>query len=151
MPIRDIGAVTSALLLVATLVLPASAQIIVLPRELHIPIVRSFQVRQVDVDSQIQDQMVQVQLSQAFNSPSHAVTEAEYLFLLSDEDACTTVIGMRGAVRRQLFQLDSVRGRSAVRQWRGKNNQERRAAGQSAPQAATEVCRQGCLCHAAGR
>ena len=40
-PIGDPGAVTSALLLVATLVLLASAQIIVLPREPHIPIVRS--------------------------------------------------------------------------------------------------------------
>ena len=119
-PIGDPGAVTSALLLVATLVLLASAQIIVLPREPHIPIVRSFQVRQIDVDSQIQDQMVQVQFSQTFNNPSHTVTEAEYLFPFPDEDACTTAIGMRGVVRRQLFQMDSVSGRSAVWQWRGK-------------------------------
>ena len=78
-------AVVSALLLATMFLLPASAQIIVLPREPHIPIVRSFQVRQIEVDARIRDQVAQVQLSQTFYNPGHTVIEAEYLFPLPEE------------------------------------------------------------------
>ena len=53
----------------------------------HVPIVRSFEVREVSVDARLRDQVAEVQVSQTFYNPGSFVLESEYLFPIPDDAA----------------------------------------------------------------
>jgi Ca-activated chloride channel family protein len=58
---------------------------ILIDRRPHIPVARSYVVREVSVDARIRDQVAEVQVSQTFHNPGSVQLEAEYDFPLPDE------------------------------------------------------------------
>jgi Ca-activated chloride channel family protein len=63
----------------------ARAQGIIIDRRPHIPVARSYQVREVSVDARIRDQVAEVQVSQTFHNPGSFALEAEYDFPIPEE------------------------------------------------------------------
>src|SRR5262249_30027076 len=63
----------------------ALGQGIIIDRRPHIPVARSYEVREVSVDVQLRDQVAEVQVSQTFHNPGSAPLEAEYDFPLPEE------------------------------------------------------------------
>ncbi|MDX2036229.1 MAG: VIT domain-containing protein [Isosphaeraceae bacterium] len=51
------------------------------------PIPRSFEIREVTIDSVVRDQVAQVQVSQVFHNPGSTTIDAEFLFPLPEEGA----------------------------------------------------------------
>jgi len=74
----------------AAAVLSASAresrsQGFLIDRRVHVPVARSFEVREVALDARVRDQMAEVQVSQTFHNPGSFVLESEYLFPLPED------------------------------------------------------------------
>src|SRR6516162_8407245 len=63
----------------------ARGQGIVIDLRPHVPLARSFEVREVSVDVQLRDQVAEVQVSQTFHNPGSFPLEAEYDFPLPEE------------------------------------------------------------------
>src|SRR4051812_47021123 len=63
----------------------ARAQGILIDRRPHIPVARSYDVREVSIDARIRDQVAEVQVSQTFHNPGSVQLEAEYTFPLPEE------------------------------------------------------------------
>ncbi len=60
----------------------------------HVPIARSFDVREVSVESRVRDQVAEVQVSQVFHNPGSFQLETEYLFPLPEEGAIQNFVLM---------------------------------------------------------
>src|SRR4051812_38829950 len=72
----------------------ARAQGILIDRRPHIPVARSYDVREVSVDARIRDQVAEVQVSQTFHNPGSFELEAEYLFPMPEEGAIQSFVLM---------------------------------------------------------
>ena len=83
-----------ATLAVVTSALPAMAQGIMIDRRPHIPINRSYEIRDVSIDARVREQVAEVQVSQTFYNPGSAVIESEYLFPLPEEGAIQNFVLM---------------------------------------------------------
>ena len=70
------------------------AQGLIIDRRPHVPIARSFEVREVTVSARVRDQVADVQVSQTFHNPGSFVLEAEYFFPLPDEGAIQNFVLM---------------------------------------------------------
>jgi Ca-activated chloride channel homolog len=68
----------------------ARAQGFLIDRRPHVPVARSYEVREVTVDARVRDQVAEVQVSQTFHNPGSTVLESEYLFPLPEEGAIQT-------------------------------------------------------------
>ena len=73
--------------LVAAIGTEASAQGFIVDHRHHVPIARSYEVRDVSVDARIRDQVAEVQVSQTFHNPGSFELESEFLFPLPDDGA----------------------------------------------------------------
>jgi len=69
------------------LVVPARSQGIIIDQRPTIPIGGSFEIREVNIDGRIKDQVAEVQVSQTFHNPGSFQLEAEFLFPLPEEGA----------------------------------------------------------------
>jgi Ca-activated chloride channel family protein len=78
---------TSAIVLIGLLGLSANAQGIIIDRRPHVPISHSYEIREVNIDGRVRDQVAEVQVSQTFHNPGSFQLEAEFLFPLPDEGA----------------------------------------------------------------
>lgn len=85
-----------AMCLVAAFVSRAQGQGLIVDRRHHVPIARSFEVREVTIDAQVRDQLAEVQITQTFHNPNSFELESEYLFPLPDG----------GAVQNFVFLVD---------------------------------------------
>jgi Ca-activated chloride channel homolog len=65
----------------------AHAQGFIVDRRPHVPVMRSFEVKEVSLDARIRDQVAEVQVSQTFHNPGSFQLESEYLFPLPEEGA----------------------------------------------------------------
>src|SRR5262245_12159448 len=61
---------------------PARGQGIIIDRRPHIPVARSYAVREVSVDARVRDQVAEVQVTQVFHNPGSVQLEVEYDFPL---------------------------------------------------------------------
>lgn len=59
-----------------------------------VPIGRSYEIREVDIDARVRDQVAEVRVAQTFYNPGSTVIEAQYLFPLPDEGAIENVVLM---------------------------------------------------------
>lgn len=73
---------------------PARGQGFVVDRRPHVPIARSFEVREVRIESRVRDQVAEVQVAQTFHNPGSFQIEAEYLFPLPEEGAIQNFVLM---------------------------------------------------------
>jgi Ca-activated chloride channel family protein len=83
--IRPAWPLVLVLVLVAAWGATAPGQGIIIDRRPHIPVARSYEVREVSVDVQLRDQVAEVQVSQTFHNPGSVQLEAEYDFPLPEE------------------------------------------------------------------
>ncbi len=65
----------------------ARSQGIIIDMRRHVPIARTFEIREVTVDARIRDQVAEVQVSQTFHNPGSFQIESEYLFPMPEEGA----------------------------------------------------------------
>src|SRR5437763_1677308 len=65
----------------------ALAQGFIVDRRVHVPVARSFDVKEVSLDARIRDQVADVQVSQTFHNPGSFQLESEYLFPLPEDGA----------------------------------------------------------------
>ena len=65
----------------------SSGQGFILDSRPHVPIARSYEVREVSLDARVRDQLAEVQVSQTFHNPGSFQIDAEYLFPLPDDGA----------------------------------------------------------------
>ncbi|HKI20443.1 MAG TPA: VIT domain-containing protein [Isosphaeraceae bacterium] len=77
----------AVIVLLDQLVVPARSQGIIIDRRPTIPIGGSFEIREVNIDGRISDQVAEVQVSQTFHNPGSFQLEAEFLFPLPEEGA----------------------------------------------------------------
>ena len=63
------------------------AQGFLVDRRAHVPIARSFEVKEVALDARIRDQVADVQVSQTFHNPGSFQLESEYLFPMPEDGA----------------------------------------------------------------
>lgn len=63
------------------------AQGFIVDRRVHVPIARSFEVKEVSLDVRILDQVADVQVSQTFHNPGSFQLESEYLFPMPEDGA----------------------------------------------------------------
>jgi Ca-activated chloride channel family protein len=63
----------------------ARGQGILIDRRPHVALSRSYNVRDVDVDARIRDQVAEVRVSQTFHNPGSSPLEAEFTFPLPEE------------------------------------------------------------------
>jgi Ca-activated chloride channel homolog len=63
------------------------AQGLIIDRRPHVPIARTYEIRDVSVDARIREQVAEVQVSQTFHNPGSFVIEAEYLFPMPEDGA----------------------------------------------------------------
>ncbi len=84
------------LLLVASAAATANVrgQGIILDRRAHVPLARSYEVREVSVDARVRDQVAEVQVSQTFHNPGSFDLESEYFFPLPEEGAIQNFVLM---------------------------------------------------------
>ncbi|MBX6313974.1 MAG: VWA domain-containing protein [Isosphaeraceae bacterium] len=84
-------------LVLLALALPAPsarAQGLIIDRRPHVPVSRSYEVREVSVEARIREQVAEVRVSQTFHNPGSFQLEAEYLFPMPDEGAIQNFILM---------------------------------------------------------
>jgi Ca-activated chloride channel family protein len=74
----------------------ANGQGLIVDRRPEVPVAGSYEVREVNVDARIRDQVAEVQVTQTFHNPGSFELESEYLFPLPDE----------GAVQNFVFLVD---------------------------------------------
>jgi Ca-activated chloride channel family protein len=65
----------------------ALAQGLIIDRRPNFPVARTYEVREVSIDTRIRDQVAEVQVSQTFHNPGSFELEAEYLFPIPEEGA----------------------------------------------------------------
>jgi Ca-activated chloride channel family protein len=63
------------------------AQGIIVDRRAHVPIARSYEIREVAIDARVRDQVAEVQISQTFHNPGSFQIESEFLFPLPEDGA----------------------------------------------------------------
>jgi Ca-activated chloride channel family protein len=76
--------------LMLTLALPLArvpGQVIVIDRRPHVPIARTFEVREVSIDAKVRDQVAEVRVSQTFHNPGSTQMESEFLFPIPEDGA----------------------------------------------------------------
>lgn len=71
---------------------PARGQVIIVDRRPHVPIARSYEIKEVTVDSRVRDQVAEVQVAQTFHNPGSATLEAEFLFPLPEDGAISNLV-----------------------------------------------------------
>ena len=59
----------------------------IVDRRHHVPIARSFEVREVSIDARVRDQVAEVQVTQTFHNPGSFELESEFLFPLPEDGA----------------------------------------------------------------
>src|SRR4051812_34230800 len=72
----------------------ARAQGFIVDHRHHVPLTRTYEVREVTVDAQVRDQVAEVQVSQTFHNPGSFELEAEYLFPMPEEGAIQNFVLM---------------------------------------------------------
>ena len=70
------------------------AQGILVDRRPSMGIGRSYEIREVDVDARLRDQIAEVRVSQTFHNPGSGTIEAEYFFPLPEEGAIENLVLM---------------------------------------------------------
>jgi len=65
----------------------ARAQGILVDWRVHVPLARSYEVREVSLDARVRDQVADVRVSQTFYNPGSFQIDAEYLFPLPEDGA----------------------------------------------------------------
>lgn len=65
----------------------ARAQGIIIDRRPHIPVARTFEIREVSIDAQVKDQVAEVRITQTFHNPGSVQIESEFLFPLPEDGA----------------------------------------------------------------
>lgn len=70
------------------------AQGLLVDQRPHIPIARSYEVREVSVDARIREQAADVQVSQTFYNPGNTQLEVEYVFPMPDDGAIQNFVLM---------------------------------------------------------
>jgi Ca-activated chloride channel family protein len=81
---------------VASIPQRARGQGLIVDRRPHVPVMRSYEVREVALDARLRDQVAEVQVTQTFYNPGSFPLEAEYLFPIPDD----------GAVQNFVFLVD---------------------------------------------
>jgi Ca-activated chloride channel homolog len=76
-----------AAMVVATPAATVRAQGFIVDHHRHVPLARSYEVREVNVDARVRDQVAEVQVSQTFHNPGSFQLETEYLFPLPEDGA----------------------------------------------------------------
>ena len=66
---------------------PARSQGIIIDRRPTVPIARSYEIREVNIDARVRDQVAEVQVSQTFHNPGSFQLDSEFLFPLPEEGA----------------------------------------------------------------
>ncbi|MGO9916794.1 MAG: VIT domain-containing protein [Isosphaeraceae bacterium] len=77
----------AVIVLIDQLIVPAKSQGIIIDQRPAIPIGGSFEIREVNIDGRIRDQVAEVQVSQTFHNPGSFQLEAEFFFPLPEEGA----------------------------------------------------------------
>jgi len=70
----------------------ARAQGFIIDRRPHVPVVRSYEVREVSLDARVRDQVAEVQVSQTFHNPGSMALESEFLFPLPEDGAISNLV-----------------------------------------------------------
>jgi Ca-activated chloride channel family protein len=65
----------------------AWSQGIIIDRRPRVPVARSYEIREVNIDARVRDQVAEVQVSQTFHNPGSFPLESEFLFPLPEEGA----------------------------------------------------------------
>src|SRR5689334_2909135 len=86
--------VVLAALAVLTQAERARAQGFVIDRRAHLPVARTYEVREVTVDARVRDQVAEVQVSQTFHNPGSFELESEYLFPIPEDGAIQNFVLM---------------------------------------------------------
>ena len=86
--------ILGALALMASAPMAARAQGLIIDRRPHVPIARSYDVREVTVDARVREQVAEVQVSQTFHNPGSFELETEYLFPMPDDGAIQNFVLM---------------------------------------------------------
>src|SRR4051812_1859880 len=71
----------------ATATRESRAQGFLVDRRAHVPVARSFEVKEVTLDARVRDQVAEVRVSQTFHNPGSFPLESEFLFPLPDDGA----------------------------------------------------------------
>jgi Ca-activated chloride channel family protein len=88
MRLRSRLALASAVVIVLSISARESrSQGFVIDRRPGVPVMRSFEVREVSLDARVRDQVAEVQVSQTFHNPGSFQLDAEYLFPLPEDGA----------------------------------------------------------------
>jgi Ca-activated chloride channel family protein len=72
----------------------ANGQVIIIDRRPHVPIARSFEVREVRIDARVRDQVAEVRVSQTFHNPGSTQLESEFLFPMPEDGAVENFVLM---------------------------------------------------------
>jgi len=91
---RLAGPLAFALLAIGALAPIARGQGFIVDRRHHVPIARSFEVREVSIDARVRDQVAEVQISQTFHNPGSFELESEFLFPLPEDGAIQNFVLM---------------------------------------------------------
>ncbi|MDB5353234.1 MAG: uncharacterized protein JWN86_4481 [Planctomycetota bacterium] len=94
MPRRLHGSLAIALLALSALAPLARGQGFIVDRRHHVPIARSYEIREVTVDAKVRDQVADVQVSQTFHNPGSFELESEFLFPLPEDGAIQNFVLM---------------------------------------------------------
>ncbi len=84
----------SAVVLMGSVIPQAWSQGIIIDRQPRIPVARSFEIREVNIDARVRDQVAEVQISQTFHNPGSFPLESEFLFPLPEEGAVQNFVLM---------------------------------------------------------
>jgi Ca-activated chloride channel family protein len=84
----------AAIAVIGPLLVPANGQGIIIDRRHHVPISHSYEIREVNIDARVRDQVAEVQVSQTFYNPGSFQLEAEFLFPLPEEGAIQNFVLM---------------------------------------------------------
>lgn len=71
----------------------APGQLIVI-RNPHQPVARSFEVREMTVEARVRDQVAEVRVSQTFHNPGSTPIESEFLFPMPEDGAVSSLVLM---------------------------------------------------------
>jgi len=72
----------------------ARAQGFIVDHRHHVPLTRTYEVREVTVDARVRDQVAEVQVSQTFHNPGSFELESEFLFPLPEDGAIQNFVLM---------------------------------------------------------
>lgn len=89
--LRRLPALTSAALILLSLV-PVRGQVIIVDRRPHVPVARSFEIKEVSLDARVKEQVAEVQVAQTFHNPGSFELEAEFLFPVPEDVAIQNLV-----------------------------------------------------------